>query len=388
MLCFSMNPPFAPTRLALFLQVNHHWGRAIAQGVFRAARAVAGWQPFLVQSKAELEFACKGPDKGPEWVGIIGQFYPEHAGLLRKLHAYGVPSVNVSGCRPPDTTLWIHNDDQGCGEMAARFFIDRGYRNFAYMGVPGIEFSDSRFEGFKRYLVQQGLPPPADLTHAEDKTNSAMPFTTAKIAELAKPCALFVCNDQRANQCLSAAESVGVKVPEALSIIGVDDDDLFCEMSSIALSSVRPDWRRIGEGAVEMLLTAGQEAQQSSDVRVPPVEIVVRRSSDATAIEDELSAAVVQFVHDNIDGELDCDSLALAMGVSRRTLERHLLKTIGQTSRATIMNARMQRAYQRVVSTRLTFGEIASLCGFSKQSHFNSAFKKLFGLTPTQARKG
>lgn len=383
-----MLPPRQVPRLALFLQVNHHWGRAIAQGVFRAARAATRWQPFLVMNSESLLNSIADTQQRPQWVGIIGQFYPQHEDVLHKLHSLGIPSVNVSGWKPPATTFWIHNDDELCGEIAANFFLDRGYRNFAFMGVPNSAFSDHRLAGFTRGLAERSVAPPLVLTPGKSFRGSGLSSTAEKIHQMPKPCAIFACNDQRARHCLEAAESVGVHIPDALAIIGVDDDDLFCEISSIPLSSVKPDWHRIGEGAVEHLLMAAINPCNGLEKRVPPLEVIARRSSEATAIEDPLAAAAVQYIHDNIDGALDSFQLARAMGISRRTLERHLLKTIGQSSRTAIHSARMQRAYQRVVTTQLSFGEIAELSGFSKQSQFNAVFKKLFKKTPGQARRG
>lgn len=372
-------------RLGLFLQMGHHWSRAIAQGIFRTMRAATGWQPHLLPDAGALQRFVAN-DNGASWVGIIGQFYPPHRDLLARLDELGIATVNVSGWQPPKSTLWIHNDDGMCGEMAAAFFADRGFRHFAFMGVPGYRFSDQRMAGFQNEVQRRSLSMPIDLTPPQGKLAGDIQHTVRKLIELPKPCALFACNDQRAKHCLSAAELAGLSIPDTIAIIGVDDDDIFCEMSPIPLSSVRPDWHRIGAGAVELLLAIHSQNKVPPPQTVAPVEVVARLSSDASAIDDPLAAAAIQYIHHNIDNDINSDLVARALGVSRRTLERRLIRSIGHSSHRAISAARMQRAYQQVISTRLAFGEIAWICGFAKQSQFNAAFKKAYGNTPTQAR--
>lgn len=375
-------------RLALFLEVSLHWGRAIAKGVFHANRTVTGWRSVLLATDEQLNDSVFRASSQPHWVGVIGQFYPKHAAALARLHELGVPTVNVSSWEPPKSTLWVHNDDEACGELVADFFGVRGYRNFAFAGFPETAFSIRRFHGFANALNARGVNALVDITPPAERRESMIEFTAPKLIELPIPCAVFACNDQRARHILASADAAGIDVPERLSIIGVDDDDLLCEISHIPLSSVRNDFHRIGEQAVKLLFKQSGKAPQGFELKVPPIKIVERRSSSATATDDPMIARMISYIQDNIDGDLDSDSMASFFGFSRRSLERHLVREIGQTSRKAIQSARMRRAYERVVGTSLSFGRIASLAGFSKQSQFNAAFKRTFNRTPGQARKG
>lgn len=377
-----------PKHIALFLQIRSYWSRAIAQGVFRVTRSVTAWQPFLLQQLPGLDAVASPGSPIRGWAAVIGQFYEEHHELLRRFHQLGLQTVNVSSCPPPATTIWVHNDDEACGAMAARFFVERGYRHFAFMGIPSAVFAAQRLKGFTDELkrLQSGLP--MDLTPGRGKKDSDIRITAAKLRQLPLPCAIFGCNDQRAKHCLSAALEAGFKVPEELAILGVDNDDIFCEMSPIALSSIRPDWNRVGTCAVESLLERPGNEPPAVHRRILPMELVQRRSTDASAIEDELAAAALKIIWNSIDNGIDPDRVAAALSVSRRTLERRLQRATGNSARLAILDARMRRAYQRVVNTQLPFGEIASLCGFSKQSQFNAAFKSRFHATPGEVRKG
>lgn len=375
-------------RLALFLEVSLHWGRGIAKGVFHANQTVTGWRSFLLATDEQLNDSVFRASSRLPWVGIIGQFYPKHAAALERLHELGIPTVNVSSWEPPKSTLWIHNDDEACGELVADFFWDRGYRDFAFAGFPKSAFSIKRFHGFAHALNARGVNALVDMTPPAERRKSMVELTVPKLIKLPKPCAVFACNDQRARHILLAADAAGIDVPERLSIIGVDDDDLLCEISHIPLSSVRIDLHRIGEQAVKLLFAQSAKAPQGFELKVPPIKIVERKSSSATATDDPLIARMVSYIQDNIDGDLDSGRMASFFGFSRRTLERHLVRGIGQTSRKAIQAARLQRAYERVVNSSLSFGRIASLAGFSKQSLFNAAFKRTFNRTPGQVRKG
>lgn len=373
-----------PERLALFLNTREHWGRTVARGAVRAARLAGDWMPFLALGEATLETKLNAPRAGVPWAGLIGQFYPVHHPLLKGLRAAGIPVVNVSSNPPPSGIAWIHCDDFACGAMGARHFLERGYRHFAFLGMEGASFSDERKRGFSETLAGEGH----SKVFFADETGGEVKRLAEDLRKLPTPCAVFAANDVRARHCLQAAQVAGIAVPEALAILGVDDDDLECNMARVALSSVRPDWERIGERAVEELVRLVRTKRRPGRPEaIPPLSVSVRQSTDQLAVEDALAARALQRIHRWGEAKITAELVAAELGVSRRTLERHLERAVGRSARATILEARLQRAYRMVVESRLPVGEIAARTGFSKHSHLNAAFKKRFDTTPMALRR-
>lgn len=378
-----------PPRLPLFLNTREHWGRSIARGAVRAARLAVDWTPFLSEDLATLEAKAAAPDADRVWAGVVGQFYPLHHALLGRLRAVGIPVVNVSSAPPPRGVGWIHCDDFACGAMAARHFLERGYRHFAFLKITGSSFSDERQKGFVETLAVEGRTDVRVLEGLVGMDVDVSHGLAAELRDLPTPCAVFACNDVRARHCLQAARAAGIAVPEAVAILGVDDDDLQCNMARVALSSVRADWARIGEHAVEHLVRLARTGRgHGRHEAMPPISVSVRQSSDQLAVDDPLAARALLRIRAFGGKRLTAMAVATDLGVSRRTLERHMRRTLGTSVHSAIHEARMQRAHTMVVESRLPIGEIAARLGFTKHSHLNAAFKKRFARTPMSLRRG
>ena len=383
-----MEPGKEPAQLPLFFNTREHWGRLIASSAARSVRLAAGWMPFLSEADARLESKVEAALSSRNWAGLIGQFYASHHPLLERLCAAGIPVVNVSSEPPPPAVGWVHCDDFACGVMAARHFLERGYRHFAFLGMGEARFSAERKRGFVETLASEGLTNVRLLDDGICGEGDVANRLAGGLHELPKPVAVFACNDVRARHCLLAAKNAEIAVPETLAILGVDDDELQCNIAWIALSSVSPNWTGIGERAVEHLMRVVRTGSDPGrHEALAPVSVSVRQSTDHLAVEDPLAARTLHGLRARAAERLTVSTIAAELGVSLRTLERHMRQTMGLSVHTAIQNARLQRAYTMIAETRLPIGEIAAELGFSKQSHFNAAFKKRFERTPTSVRR-
>lgn len=382
-----MPPALPPLHIPLFLNTREHWGRLIARGVLASLRERTDWIPFLA-SEAILDRRKVSDQIGRHWAGVIGQFYSGHHSFLRQLADAGIPVVNVSAVPPPAGIGWIHCDDRACGQIAAHHFRERNYRHFAFTRIPGAHFSEQREKGFLE-SIGQALN---GSVHIIGKSISPHPGQIQPLADelknLPRPCAIFCSNDIRARHCLQATDTMGISVPEELAILGVDDDDLYCNMARVPLSSVQPDWERIGQRALEALLQLHKKPTQNPPQEmIPPCGISIRRSSHFFVAEDALVARAMQHIQKYQEGKLSTNTLAQELGVSRRTLERRFTRELNRTLHETFMEARLQRAHNLILESNLPIGEIAALTGFSKHSQFNDSFKRRFAQTPRSLRK-
>src|SRR5438093_7737802 len=116
------------------------------------------------------------------------------------------------------------------------------------------------------------------------------------LKDLPKPVGLMACNDIRGQQVLNACRASGVAVPDDVRVIGVDNDEVLCELADPPLSSVAPNTERIGYEAASLLdqMMRGRKPP-SQPVFIAPVGIVTRRSTEVLAIEDRHIAAAARF---------------------------------------------------------------------------------------------
>jgi LacI family transcriptional regulator len=373
-----------PKHLILTLPMSQYWCRTIALGAAKYARNVGNWYPVLMDHLA-VEKALREKRSLEPWAGVIGNFYDSHADLVRWLREWGVPVVNVSSEHLPETVPTVCNNELETGRMAARYLYGEGHRRFAFIGIQGRFFSDKRRSGYAAYLSENGIE------EIHDASEVAYGALESWIPQIPRPCAVFAANDTRARHMLWACTANGLHVPQEVSVLGVDDDELFCHMNQVATSSVAPAWEAIGSRAAAVLDAVAQDPlAYPEDYReeMLPRKVTVRQSTDHVAVDDPFVARALAIIKEEGMEGLKVYDLAQKLGISRRTLERRFENSLQTPVRAAMVNARLEKAHRLLGTTQLSIGEIAARTGFSMHSRFDEAFKKRYSRTPSQVRRG
>ena len=177
-----------------------------------------------------------------------------------------------------------------------------------------------------------------------------------------------------------------ISVPEQVAIVGVDNDDVICNMADPPLTSIPHRGEQIGYEAAALLarLMAGQSHQPESIV-IPPLSLVVRRSTDVVAIDDPLMAVALKIIR-NCNGDISVDDLARRIGLSRRALERKFADTIAVSPHDQIIAERLRRAKMLLQDTDFPLEAVAQKLKMSSAAYLSTFFKKLTGLTPGEFR--
>ena len=125
-------------------------------------------------------------------------------------------------------------------------------------------------------------------------------------------------------------------------MIGVDNDELMCELTNPPLSSVELGTQTIGYQAAALLdrLMAGEKPSQLKHA-APPEGIVARRSSNIFAIEDADVAAALQFIREKACSGIQVHDVVRSVSVSRSTLEVRFKVVTGRTMHAEIQRVRV-----------------------------------------------
>ena len=207
------------------------------------------------------------------------------------------------------------------------------------------------------------------------------------LRSLPRPIGIMACNDMRGQHVLDACRRINAAVPEEVAVIGVDNDELVCDLCDPPLSSVMPNPQRIGFEAAALLdrLMEGEKPQQMSKL-VEPLGIVTRQSTDVLAIEDPLVASAVKYIRQRA-----CDGISVVdvlhhVPVSRSILERRFRKFIGRSPQSEIRNVQLKRVKQLLRETDLPLERIAALSGYDHPEYMSVVFKRELGQTPGQYR--
>ena len=180
----------------------------------------------------------------------------------------------------------------------------------------------------------------------------------------------------------------GLKVPEDVAVVGVDNDHLFGNLSNPPLSSVALNLSKAGYGAAELLdqLIHGK-VRKPREVLIDPLWVVPRRSSDVIASDDSHLAAALRFIHQHAKEAIGVKNVVRQAGISRRGLEIRFQTILGRSIRAEIERVRLESDKQLLVETNLSVERIAALTGFCSLSHLGSTFRGDTGMTPGQYRR-
>jgi len=283
-------------------------------------------------------------------------------------------------------------DSRAVGVMAAGYFLDRGYRNFAFVGEGHeLYWSIERGESFAKTVASRGAKcvfyPRLSVKERRDWAVE-QPRMCRWLAALPKPVAVFVAMDGRASQVLDACMAANITVPDEVAVLGVDDDLHICEATFPTLSSIQTNGRHVGCLMAEHLdkLMRGKTVP----VKIFPAEptrVVTRRSTDATAIEDKQVAQALEFIWSEAGHRnLKVPDVVKRMGSSRRFAEINFKAVTGRTIMEEIKRVKLEKVCGLLRETNLSIGEITEQCGFIRESHLAFLFKQHFGTTMTSYR--
>ena len=311
---------------------------------------------------------------------------------------FNCPVIDVLGTAQFPGVPGFDTDAVAVSTLAADFLLRAGFRHFAYCGFRGIPFSDRREAAFINQMKEHGLTvrvfssrpsdsPDSHIQAVEQRGMGMDEVIAAWLLKQPRPLALFACNDIRAQQMLNVCREQGIKVPEEIAVIGVDNDDVLCNLCEPPLTSIEPDTERIGYEAAQMLDGLMKGARLRSGItQVPPLRIVERASTDVVPIEDAITVQAVRFIRDHVNTGIAVKDVLNHVGRSRTDMEQRFRRWLKTTVRTEIQRRRMDRVCWLLQESDLDLNRVAEGSGFASASHLCRLFQKSFGKTPTEYR--
>ena len=376
--------------VALLIETSHGYGRALLQGIMHYLRRYGPWSLYFQPHGLE----ARPPDWLKVWQGDGILVRVEDRAMARAVCQTGLPAVNLRVPFPDLPLPVVGLNNPALGELAFRHLCDRGFKHFAFCGIPGGRYPwmDERRESFEKAVRDSGgachtfvttwrrKQPPS----WEEEQNQV----AAWIGTLPKPVGLMAGNDDRGLEVLEACHRAGVLVPDEVAVIGCDNDEFLCNLSNPPMSSISPNAQRIGYEAAALLdrLMAGARPP-TQPLLLPPGIVVARESTDVLATDDRELAAAIRYIREHACEGLRLKDFFKTSRLSRRELERRVRTLLGRSPKEEMIRVQIERAKQLLTETKLPATAIAEKCGFSQPKYFSQVFHARVGLPPGAYRR-
>jgi LacI family transcriptional regulator len=364
------------------------FGRAILRGVTRYANLQRRWHLYKDIANAFQAYKEWGNLDGGIFAGVPADSIPDQR--TRCTHI-----VYCSGSGDPRSSPVVALDDRAAGAQAAEHLIDCGLENFAFYGFrQDFRTAINRFEGFRQTIQDRGfncaLAPMTIPTKEQRAAHAQMPRLVEWLKSLPKPIGILAVDDTNASDLAEACLEADIGVPDAIAIVGINNDDLLCESSWPPLSSVDADFSRVGYVAASTLdrLMRGEKLKmQDRLILLPPLGVVKRHSTSTLAIKDSNIAEALRYIREHACDPCGVSDVLQHVPVNRRWLERQFVAQLGRTPHDEIARVRIETAQRLLQRSEMDMFEISSRCGFAELKGFYSAFRKLTGTTPAAYRR-
>ncbi|MDP6524291.1 MAG: DNA-binding transcriptional regulator [Kiritimatiellia bacterium] len=376
-------------QVALLMSPGWFGTEAELRGILDYARSHGNWTLVTVPENFSGSLRDLRRWKGDGAIASVKT--RQEAEIVSRLR---IPVVGVSGVLEEGSLPRVLTDNRKIGRMGAAHLLDCGFRRLAFVGRRGADDVANRRHGFRERAATLKASVSTFMTPSFTATWKAWNTATARLEEfvngLTPPVGIMACDDVRARMVLEACHAAGLRVPDDVAIIGVDNNEPVCEFCDPPLSSIeRPD-HEMGYEAAALLdrMMAGRKVAPVRDVLLQPKGIVKRRSTDVLAIENAHVRAAVEYIRDHANEVFGVERLTEVVPISRRWLETNFQNVMGCTLHQHICRVRVEKAKELLVlHPKQKLQDIAAACGFASPKRFRIVFQRLTGLTPAAYRK-
>ncbi|MEQ8847303.1 XylR family transcriptional regulator [Botrimarina sp.] len=379
-------------RVALLVETARAFGREFLRGVARYSREHGPWS-FHISPGDYEQVVPKMQQWGGD--GIIARI--PNSRVASEILKAGLPTIAIgltdeqlAGDSPLHNLSEVSSDSREVTRLAVDHLLHRRFRRLAYVGSNDRGWSSRRETAFRECVALHGIDPivypgptrPRDMVWEREQKRLA-----EWIRKLPTPIGVFACDDDRGREVLEACALAGFNVPEEIAVVGVDNDEVFCDLSDPPLSSVSLNIETAGYRAAELLdgLMSGRVREPRS-LTVEALGVVARRSSEVVAVEDEDISAALQIIHRDQGRGVSVDSIVEELAVSRRSLEKRFRAVLGRSILEEIQLARLDHSKRLLLDSSYPISRVARLAGFGSVGYFIQFFQRRVGKTPGKYR--
>ena len=381
--------------VALLVETSHEFGREVLRGIRDYEKTLGDHWAFYLQPDGMRQDA---PKMG-SWpcTGVIARLFS--SAVTRMLLTSGLPLVlldpyteHLAGKYELSEVPYITTDTEAIVRMAFEHLHACGCRAFAFVhSTADTVWSSARERAFVALAAQRGFAcqvygNQSERTSWEDDIGRLGAWLT----RLPRGLGVFAAMDQRGRNVIEACREAGLRVPDDVVVLSVDNDPLLCELCEPSLSSIALDAYRAGYSAAQLLhgLMKGLKPEPNKRILVKPTHVSRRQSTASGFDQDRVVAGARRFIFEHFhEKNLQISDVARHCGVSRRLLETRFVQSMGRTLLQELTEVRMERARTLLCDTTEPVTEVAAASGFAESNYFTKAFRQWHGLAPLKYRE-
>ncbi len=372
-------------KVILVVETSRAFGRRLLLGITKYARLHGPWAFYREPSGLQSNYP-----KLKDWHadGIIMR----NAKTSKQLLELNIPTILV----PHNNEIYpefpvVKTDGESIGKMAADHLLNIGFKNFAYCGFDDFPWSSERQKYFEKYLKDKNFNVsifirPKNLSRR--KWESEQILMADWLESLPKPIGIMACNDDRGQHVIEACKIAQLRIPEDVAVIGVDNDDLICDLCDPPLSSVALNVEKAGYEAARLLdLMMNNRKSTNRNITVKPTYVRIRHSTDIIATEDKELTKAISYIRQNFRKNIRVEDVVESTILSRRSLEQRFRNKLNRSINSEIRRIRVEHISKLLVETDLSISEIAYSLGFSSAEHISRYFQREKGKCLREFRK-
>jgi LacI family transcriptional regulator len=377
------SPSLPVPEILVLVDTSTTWGTEVIRGVDDYSQRESRWLLMVECRGAEEVVAVPPLWRGQGVIGRVTQL-----SLAKQLKRLKIPVVNVSWSEVPSFSFpRVTSNEVEVAQLAAKHLVERGFKHFAYCGVPRqSNYCDRCGPAFRAAIQGQGF----DVHVFRPKQSGPRAWESVSIdaiqqwlLALPKPIGLLAWGPERGRNVIDACRAGGLPVPDEVAVVTTDDDELMCGISHPPLTAVDQRPRRVGYEAAALLnqiIKTGKAVPRQ--VFVSPQRVIARHSTDVLALEDQDIAQALRFIWQRFTSPLTVADIVDAVPLSRRALELRFAAATGRSPAAEIRRVRLQRAKELLESTDWSIEQVSRAAGFSCSEAMIRLFRREIGVTP------
>ena len=371
----------------VFLASQHgYFTRELLRGVSEFVAEKDGWSLTMIPVDDRTQ-GIGGTLHSQGVDGVIARGVS--AELLNEVRMCGIPCVAMRGGTADSVSNYNgpHTDDYKVAETVAEAFHSLGLREVGFVHKDGIDWSERRMQAFRDVSSRLNMGV-SSLVLSRSNTNKKSNANKIQqwLEQISKPVGVLVCHDQVGLELMYACKLLDISIPDEVSVIGIDNDELICQLGSPSLSSVDLETKRMGYLATAQLENLiGQ--RENNKIIVPDPKLIVRASSHRVDVQLLACQKATDFLAANHDFSVSVEKLAEKCGISRKGLER-ALKQYGYPSPGKmIRDAKIAYVIKLLENEKGSIESLAPRVGFSDAAGLFNFVKRHTGNTISYYRK-
>jgi Transcriptional regulators len=378
-------------KVVLLFNANNIYDRQILKGIgtFLKSNNIH-WNIYIsetmrYESNISFNFDCDG---------IIANFDdPDIEDLLKEVN---IPIIGVGSSYPDDLSYpnvpYVAADNYAIIEAAFSHLCAKGINKFAFYSIPPNRYC--RWAGVRERIFEQILRKKGykgviyqGMTTSLDNWQESLDKLSIWLQSLPINTGIIAVNDARAHHILQACDRVGIKIPEELCLIGIDNEEVINDLAMVSLSTVKQGTEEMGFNAASLLQKRFSNGKfPKSPLLIAPKKIIARRSTDYRSVQDPYVIQAIHYIQDYACKGIKVEQVISEMQISRSNLEIRFKASLGKTIHSVIHEEKFNQAKYLLTDSSLSIQAISEQCGYPSVQYFYFLFKKLYGMTPKEFR--